>query len=269
MSPHFPADTSTVARGFDTRLVVKVICAPSHDCYWHKNIQAQIPHCAKSSDNITGMSTPDLDSLASVMIPIAREVNHALMEAITDVETACRSNLQLPNRPEYRTTRVHMTRGVAHHKLSASKKLDGWNLSLHPGPNTPIHLYKGANTIRLLHTPDEKAVPAPGRNYARRFYYTNTPLDGVDDANALILQHKYLMLWREGYGTGEVGLRLVRPIGLWDFGMPAKWDISMDLTGIEEDFSSVSFEPAEDEEEVPLPSEREAAEGSNDANFLS
>ena len=225
--------------------------------------------CADQRDNITDVSTLDLSELAEAMVPISRAVNRSLAEAGVDVETACRENLKLPNTPEYRTTRVHMTRGVARHRLSKSSDLDGWNISDHAGPNTPIHLYKGVESIRLLHTPNAIAVPAPGTNLARRFYYSNTALDGLEDSSSLFVQHKYLLLWREGFTTGEIALRLVRPIGVWDFGKPAKWDISMNLGGADEDFADYYFEPAEDDEEVPLPNEREAAEEESDASVLS
>lgn len=51
--------------------------------------------------------------------------------------------------------------------------------------------------------------------------------------------------------------------------MPAKWDISMNLGGADEDFSDYYFQPSEDEDEFRLPNEREAAEEEIDANVLS
>ena len=203
------------------------------------------------------------------MVPLSRVVNHSLSAAVIDVETACRASLDLPNTPEYRTPRVHMARAATHRRLSQLGEIDGWNLSSQAGPNTPIHLYRESSTIRLLHTPNATTVPAPGPNVARQYYYTNPALDGMDEPNSLFVQHNYLLLWREGFATGEIALRLVRPIGMWKFGMPAKWDISMNLGGADEDFADYYFRPAEEDDDFRLPNEREAAEEEFDANVLS
>ena len=180
--------------------------------------------CAMRCDNITPMSTFDLEALAGAMVPVSRAINTSLTAAVVDVETACRETLDLPNTPVYQTPRVHLTRAATHRRLSMLGEIDGWNLSTQAGPNTPIHLYRGTNTIRLLHTPNTTTVPAPGKNMARQFYYTNTAFEGLAEPNAFYVHHNYLLLWRQGFTTGEIALRLVRPIGVWKFGMPAKWD---------------------------------------------
>ncbi|ASD20863.1 hypothetical protein B7495_01015 [Cryobacterium sp. LW097] len=203
------------------------------------------------------------------MVPVSRAINTALTSAVVDVETACKETLDLPNTPAYQTPRVHLTRAATHHRLSKLGGIDGWSLSTQAGSNTPIHLYRDQNTLRLLHTPNATTVPAPGKNMARQFYYTNTALEGLAVPDAFYVQHNYLLLWRQGFATGEIALRLVRPIGVWKFGMPAKWDISMNLGGPDEDFSSFYFQPSEDEEEFRLPNELEAAEEEIDANVLS
>lgn len=215
------------------------------------------------------MSTFDLEALAGAMVPVSRAINTALTSAVVDVETACRETLDLPNTPVYQTPRVHLTRAATHRRLSKLGEIDGWNLSAQAGPNTPIHLYRDQNTIRLLHTPNATTVPAPGKNMARQFYYTNNALEGLAEPDAFYVQHNYLLLWRQGFATGEIALRLVRPIGVWKFGMPARWDISMNLGGPDEDFSDFYFQPSDDEDEFKLPNEVEAAEEEIDANVLS
>ncbi|MCX5215876.1 hypothetical protein OG689_42795 [Kitasatospora sp. NBC_00240] len=159
----------------------------------------------------------------------------------------------------YTKGRTDLTRDHTRKHLDAAKDLGGWKLA--NSRSGRILLRNQMLTIRVLHAAPFDLVPAPGRNKARISYYSNPAIDlfGVQSSNLLAV---WLSPEEEG---GQISVRIVRPIGDWKPGRPAKFDLDFELPRDTESFTGWEFVP--DDNGIMLPFEfdedqREEGEGS-------
>ncbi|MCC4250193.1 MULTISPECIES: hypothetical protein [Microbacterium] len=152
---------------------------------------------------------------------------------------------------------MHLTRAVARARLDEAK-LSGWTLNATQTRNSAIQLCHDDLVLRFLHS--TSAVPAPGRNFARRAWYTNSAL--VENEVLFAEPERLLMMWGADFATGTVNLHLVHTVAPWDFGKRARIDMFVPVDSVE-DFESAVFD-SQDEEDLESPSREEAVEGEGD-----
>ena len=150
-----------------------------------------------------------------------------------------------------RPTFIHALRGFAYLELE-KRDLGPWRLV--PQNNTGIALAHGHVSLRLLHMPRGGSVPAPGSNPRRRRAYANPTLDlwEVPERDDLI------GLWAES-PRGAIDIRVVRPIGGWNFGSAARVDLDFMLPAYGADLSSMSFASVDEDIEVSMPHEGDSS----------
>jgi hypothetical protein len=158
-------------------------------------------------------------------------------------------------RPEYNWHGTHTIRALAHHRLRRAG-LGAWTLSGNHARNGELWLTDSDYSLRILHALNDKDVPPPGPNRARRAYYHNPPLPLQEKLTGPV-NDKLIALWRLD-PSGAPSFRVVRPIGRWRFGGTAKTDLDFPLPEMAIDMRSLHFEPAaEGLEDVRLPEEEE------------
>lgn len=127
--------------------------------------------------------------------------------------------------PQYAWGSTHLTRLHAIRLMHKHQgRLGGWTM-LDPTLNGRFEFHSGLCAVRLLHDP-RVTVPAPGPNRARQGYYENPGLNLFGDRAS-----KLLGLWNVDPDSGEVAIRMVRPIGTWRFKERAKVDLDFMLPG--------------------------------------
>ncbi|MFB7672326.1 hypothetical protein ACFC26_13005 [Kitasatospora purpeofusca] len=147
----------------------------------------------------------------------------------------------------YTKGRTDLTRDHARKHLEKATDLGGWELA--NSKSGRILLRNQMLTVRVLHAAPFDLVPAPGRNKARISYYSNPAVDlfGVQSSNLLAV---WLSPSEEG---GQISVRIVRPIGDWKPGRPAKFDLDFELPRDTETFGGWEFVP--DDNGIMLPFE--------------
>jgi hypothetical protein len=150
----------------------------------------------------------------------------------------------------YTKGRTDLTRDHARRLLS-SEDLGGWELR--KTVSGRILLANGLMLIRVLHGAPFADTPPPGRNQARVSYYRNPTLDlfGVESS-------RLLAVWTNDTKTGELSIRIVRPVGAWSLGRNAKTDIDFTLPRSAEDLTKIEFIP--NDEDFVLPFELDSDE---------
>lgn len=207
--------------------------------------------CAICGDNITGMSTALRDLILERMSPLVPVLNTVMAKAVTVAEHAVTDAAEIE--AEYRTTRVHVARAKARSLLTA-RDLGAWQVDENQAKNAALHLYSDDLVLRFLHSPT--VVPSPGTNFARRAWYTNTPME--DNARLFEEPERLLLIWAADFAAGTVSMRAVHPIGAWKYGEKARIDLSVPLDD-EDEFAS-SFDTRDEEEDLDMPTRTEAAE---------
>ena len=108
-----------------------------------------------------------------------RDATVSLCEPLHDCFTWASQHhrVKLPelDSPSYGWIRTHLTRALAHHRLSRTA-LGPWVLSGNHRRNGELWLTDGNYRTRLLHGYRDDHVPAPGLNHQRRVYYSNRRL---------------------------------------------------------------------------------------------
>lgn len=144
----------------------------------------------------------------------------------------------------YAKGRTDLTRDHARRHLEKLVDLGGWKLV--NGTSGRIHLYNGTLTLKVLHGAPFGSTPAPGHNQARISYYRNGRLNllGVQGSNLLAV-------WTNDPASGELSIRIVRPINGWKYGGTPHVDLDFVMPRSAGDFGEWQFIP--DDEGMPLP----------------
>lgn len=146
----------------------------------------------------------------------------------------------------YTKGRTDLTRDHARRYLEELDDLGGWKINRTASGR--ILLNSGLMLVKVLHGSPNGEVPAPGRNKARLRYYSNpasVDLFGVESS-------RLLAVWVTDTETGEITVRIVRPVGVWKIGRPIKADLDFILPRDADDFSKLEFVPDSDDLELPF-----------------
>lgn len=197
------------------------------------------------------MVNVDVERVRAAMADLCEPLHDAFAWA----EQKRRRRLRELTDPSYRWLGTHLIRGFAHHRL-AKADLGAWSLTGKHSRNGELWLGDGDYRVRVLHTPDDEAVPAPGSNLQRRAFYLNPPLALYPEEPLFgPVNDQLLALWRIDPQTGAPFFRVVRPIGLWKFGSAAKTDLDFLLPETAAELHELYFQPHDEGLELELPKE--------------
>ncbi|OZF47591.1 hypothetical protein [Rhodococcus sp. 14-2470-1a] len=168
------------------------------------------------------------------------DVVEPLHEAMRGAREVMNDHSVLVRDDDQQWLRACLLRGLAYRKLEALD-LGAWSLTGGHKKNGAVHLAHrdGSMTIRLLREAVGNSIPHAGSNRARRSYYQNTPLPGLD----LFGSHSNLLvLWSEPNPAEDFCLRMVRPLttGSW-FGKNLRTDIDIELPRSRTAFTELRF----------------------------
>lgn len=180
-----------------------------------------------------------------------------LHDAFTTAEQRRRGALpELGDDPDYSWHTTHTVRALAHRQLRHRRKeLLPWTLSGNHAQNGALWLTDGAYRVRMLHSPNEGIVPPPGSNRARRAFYLNAPLAGMNPLFGDPISDKLLCLWRIDPETGIPYFRVIRTIGDWKWGSRHHADLDFPLPATANELAGLAFEPTDEGLELELPRE--------------
>lgn len=196
--------------------------------------------------------------LLELIKPLCAPLHEEIASAAEDV-AAVRELLDIRGR-DYAWAGTHLIRAVMQRRL-ASRDLGGWTVTGRVANNGPVWLYRGFTTLRVLH--DGPFDPAPGKNVSRREYFQNTPLFTLPEQLVIPAaeESKYLAVWRvRDPVTFEIGIDVLRPIGIWNYGAAARVDLLFSLPSTDERLDELAFTPSDNEILFELPSEGEASD---------
>lgn len=171
-------------------------------------------------------------------------------------------NPDLAASPDYRWCETHFVRAFARHKLlSWRDRITPWKLTGRHSQNGALWLSDGNFRVRVLHTWNERDVPPPGSNRARRAFYRNPPL--LPGMPTLFGEpnDRLLMLWRIG-GSGLPSFRVVRTIGAWSWGANQEADIDFELPSTADELAGLAFEPTDEGIHIEMPLDDQEEDGS-------
>jgi hypothetical protein len=213
------------------------------------------------SDNITAMVTHPREHLVEAMAGLCEPLHEHLAMAAADV-SAVRARLDL-TASQYNYAVTHLTRARLHRLLSR-EDLGRWRVNGRHGANGPLWLHQGMMTLRVLHA-SAGEVPAPGSSERRRAYYRNAPLFELGEQAMIpaLNASNYLGLWSVDR-SGQPTVRIVRPIGSWNYGSNERVDVDFLLPEIDEELERLEFVPTDDEIRLDIPDEEEGTEGGDD-----
>lgn len=195
--------------------------------------------------------------LLDALGPLCEPLHDALTESVARVRQQL-PELDLPGtRPGF----VHTCRAVAYRKLLGCD-LNGWTLREGQN-NVGVTLTQSTHAVRLLHQVRGGHAPHPGTNDARRRYFANPTLSDT----LLPPVDKLLALWAY-QDSGEVSIRIVRPIGSWSFGHKAKVDLDFILPTTSLALDDIVFQGAE-EDDLDVFVEREEGTDDGQSGFAS
>lgn len=200
------------------------------------------------------MSTKLRDLILERITPIVPILNTVMEQAVTVAEHAVTDTAGIETK--YRIPRVHIARTKALSLLAARDDLGVWSVDQTQAKKTALHLYSDDVVLRFLHSP--AAVPSPGKNFARRAWYTNTPL--IENPQLFDTPERFLLIWAADFAAGTVSMDVVHPTSPWEFGEKARIDLSVPLED-EDAFTSASFTTRDEEDDLTMPTRAEAAEG--------
>lgn len=168
----------------------------------------------------------------------------------TLTEARARAHQRLPELvedPALASALTHATRGLALHGLRR-RDLGPWRLV--PQNNVGIALSNTTYSVRVLHQLPDRSAPPPGPNMVRRRFYRNETLD----AEIFPTGDRLLALWGVDR-KNELAIRIVRPIGLWNFGRREKVDLDFMLPAVAEDLDALIYDTSDDDIVVTIPGE--------------
>lgn len=175
--------------------------------------------------------------LLEAMAPLCEPLYDALTSSVSRV----RERLPQLESPQTLPVFAHTCRGLTLLDLK-ERNLGSWRLK--PGNNSAVCLGSGSHTLKLLHQLPGGDTPPPGLNLARKRYFSNTP---TLSAEMLPEVDNLIGLWSV-YSSGEVLIRVVRPIGVWKYGSQSKVDLDFILPPFASDLDNLRFETAEEDD---------------------
>lgn len=213
--------------------------------------------------NITDMDTHPDGQLLSMVSELCEPL-HRAFEYGVERSVECRRLAGLSDRT-YDWLGTHQARALAHRHL-LDEQLGGWKLVGKHSRNGELWLAHGLGltTLRMLHASSAEDVPAPGTNWARRAYYCNDPLlgMGVTHQPTLFGGSNLLGLWRvTDWETFQVGIRIVRTIGTWEYRARARTDLDVTLPRLVDDFGNLEWTPNDFGMELNIPAGDDMEEG--------
>lgn len=150
--------------------------------------------------------------------------------------------------------RIHM------HTLVGAEPLPGLRL-VEPCRNGRLMFAaQDDSTLRLLHG-SHGVVPAPGKNLARIRYYEQGQLSIPYGFVGNLLG----IWWADA--EGGVTIRVVRPVGRWEFGAKAKVDLDLILPRTSQEFEGLEFRPDDVGLDLDVPTREVAAEAADPELF--
>jgi hypothetical protein len=209
-----------------------------------------------ASSLVGGLVTPDdVRVLQGVLSPICAPL-HQHLSAALDSAASHFEDFDMAD-AEYRPVMHHLARAHALKRLRAAEKknaLGGWTVGP-KGPNARLMLIGGQVSLRMLRPDGGPGVstPPPGPNYARRAYYGQGELLGVE-ASQLI------GVWFRDE-AGALAIRVVRPVSTWRSGSIEKVDIDFMLPSNGAALEALKFEPNDDGIFLDLPFYNKEEEG--------
>lgn len=137
-------------------------------------------------------------------------------------------------------TRAHWGRYLLTRQTNDS--LGGWVVRV--GNNTAISLQKGGLSVRVLRPVGELQAPPPGRNTQRRAYYRQELAECSTFGAA---GSDLIALWNYDRETLATDIRIVRPIGSWQFGSSERVDLHFSLPNLDQEMELLEFVPEDDD----------------------
>lgn len=120
-----------------------------------------------------------------------------------------------------------------------------------------LQLVCGDATLRVLR-PMDGGLPIPGRNHARRSFYSQPTITDlpVEEALPELEISRYVAVWDIfDYESLEVGVRVFRTTGTFEIGDPSKADLAFWLPDEPDELDNLTFEPSDDGIDLPIPQE--------------
>lgn len=151
--------------------------------------------------------------------------------------------------------RTSIIRAVTFEHLAAAD-LGQWRLASNSQSNARIALTDGIYTVVVRHAA-RAVIPAPNQTATARAYYRQQPLWDSNEISGVNL----LLLWAEEDQVARV--RLVRPIGAWSYGSPAKVDILVDFPRAAYDLENLADTFTPDDSDIVLFADDDIADTGN------
>lgn len=195
------------------------------------------------------MVNDHVDRVRNALLPLCEPLHDALAWA----EQLRRERLPELDGPPYLWFTTHTIRALTHYGLTRrADDLVPWELTGNHAQNGPLWMGDGSFRLRLLHALDEDVVPPPGTNRARRAYYANPPLGETmplwGESN-----DRLLGLWRIDPESGAAVIRVVRPIGNWQWGTHQVADLDFILPDTTVELTDLEFIPTDEGLGLDLP----------------
>jgi hypothetical protein len=204
------------------------------------------------------MDTSGIEIVRHALEPLCGELHQTMTAcAITSSET--RTRLEL-SESTYSSLGADLTRALTYRDLSARDDLDGWNVEGNHRRRGQLMLRRDMMMLRFLHDKLLKVPPA-GRNAARRAYYSSAAraqTEGFEHEASMLLA-----VWHVLEATGEVEIRVVRPIdpnARWG-GRETDVDLDFLLPDTREDLAGLTFEQRDEGLTFDFPEEEDGSAG--------
>lgn len=210
------------------------------------------------------MDTRPEGQLLSIVADLCEPLHRAFEYGVEQSAESRRLTRQTDR--DYDWLGTHQARAGARQHL-LDERVGDWKLVGNHSRNGELWLANGFTTLRMLHTLSSEHVPAPGPNRARRAYYCNDPLPGMEAEHQLALmdRSKLLGLWRvTDWKTFQVGIRVVRTVGTWKYRARARTDLDVLLPRLVDDFGDLEWVPNDAGMELDIPARDDMEEGEED-----
>jgi hypothetical protein len=183
-----------------------------------------LTRCEIPADNIgVDFTSEDLRARVEPVVDVVRIGLEAGLECVDPI----RDGLGLSPDPWFDS---HIVRRVARARIERAAKTSGdstWQIDCRV-PNSGIHLFLARARVRLAHG-SVKRVPPPGRNLARKDFWSQRELSYIQDPLPIFdlgavssgARLNLLLLWTALDGAA-ISLAVAVPRGEWPFGSTAR-----------------------------------------------